>query len=130
MYGIEELDDARPDYRTAQQYYDGDVPEVFASARLRRALEDTGVDFRLNFAKTPVDAVVDRLEIAAITAADEQHTEAIAKIWADNGMDLEAPDIHRHACTQGDAYLFVLPIEDDQETVVGVEMHYNGPQTV
>lgn len=130
MYGIEVLDDARPEYREAQNYYDGDVPEIFASARLRRALEDTGVDFRLNFAKTPVDAVVDRLEIAAITAADDAHTEAIAQIWADNGMDLEAPDIHRHACALGDAYLIVLPIEGDQDKVIGVEMHYNSPQTV
>ena len=130
MYGIEALDDARPDYREAQSYYDGDVPEIFASARLRRALEDTGVDFRLNFAKTPVDAVVDRLEIAAITGAEDAHTEAIAKIWADNGLDLEAPDIHRNTCTLGDGYLFVLPIEDDQGQVIGVEMHYNSPQTV
>jgi hypothetical protein len=130
MYGIEQLDDARPDYREAQAYYDGDVPEIFASARLRRALEDTGVDFRLNFAKTPVDAIVDRLEIAAITGAEGTHTEMISKIWADNGMDLEAPDIHRHACTLGDAYLIVLPIEDDNGQVLGVEMHYNSPQTV
>ncbi|MFE4671107.1 phage portal protein [Streptomyces sp. NPDC056723] len=130
MYGIEQLDDARPDYRQAQCYFDGDVPEIFASARLRRALEDTGVDFRLNFAKTPVEAVVDRLEIAAITGADDAHTEIISTVWADNGMDLEAPDIHCHACTLGDAYLIVLPIEDDNGAVIGVEMHYNGPQTV
>ncbi|MDX3230621.1 phage portal protein [Streptomyces sp. ME19-01-6] len=130
MYGIEELDAARPDYRKAQQFYDGDVPEIFASARLRRALEDTGTDFRLNFAKTPVDAVVDRLEIAAITGADDAHTKLISTMWADNGMDLEAPDIHRHACTLGDAYLIVLPVEDDREQVIGVEMHYNSPETV
>jgi hypothetical protein len=130
MYGIGELDDARPGYRTAQQYYDGNVPEVFASARLRRALEDTGVDFRLNFAKTPVSAVLDRLEIAAITGADDDHTKLIAKVWDDNVMDLEAPDIHCHACTLGDAYLIVLPVEDDNGQVVGVEMHYNSPQTV
>jgi hypothetical protein len=130
MYGIEQLDDARPEYREAQNYYDGTVPEIFASARLRRALEDTGVDFRLNFAKTPVDAVVDRLEIAAITGADDAHTKLISQVWAANGMDLEAPDLHCHACTLGDAYLIVLPIEDDGDQVTGVEMHYNSPQTV
>lgn len=130
MYGIEQLDEARPDYREAQAYYDGDVPEIFASARLRRALEDTGVDFRLNFAKTPVDAVVDRLEIAAITGTEDAHTKLISQVWADNGMDLEAPDLHCHACALGDAYLIVLPVEDDKGTVTGVEMHYNSPQTV
>ncbi len=130
MYGIEQLDEARPNYRQAQDYYDGTVPEIFASARLRRALEDTGVDFRLNFSKTPVDAVVDRLEIAAITGADDAHTQLISQVWAGNGMDLEALDLHRRACTLGDAYLIVLPTEDDNGTVVGVEMHYNSPQTV
>ncbi|ARX81531.1 hypothetical protein SMD44_00929 [Streptomyces alboflavus] len=130
MYGIERLDEARPGYREAQAYYDGDVPEIFASARLRRALEDTGVDFRLNFAKTPVDAVLDRLEIAAITGAEDAHTKVIAQVWDANAMDLEAPDIHRHACTLGDAYLIALPVEDDKGTVTGVEMHYNSPQTV
>jgi hypothetical protein len=130
MQGIEELDDARPDYRRAQQYYDGDVPEVFASARLRAALASKDVDFRLNFAKTPVDAIVDRLEIAAITGVEDEHTELISELWAANGMDLEAPDIHCHACTLGDAYLIVLPVEDDQGNVTGVEMHYNSPQTV
>ncbi|MFD9223807.1 phage portal protein [Streptomyces sp. NPDC060064] len=130
MQGIEELDEARPHYRQAQQFYDGDVPEIFASARLRRVLEDTGTDFRLNFAKTPVDAVVDRLEIAAITGTDDAHTELISKLWNDNGMDLEAPDVHCHACTLGDAYLIVLPVEDEAGNVVSVEMHYNSPQVM
>jgi hypothetical protein len=130
MYGIEELRDARPGYDQAQTYYDGKVPEVFTNVRLRRALAVHHVDFDLNFAKTPVDAVTDRLEIAGITGQTDEETALISKIWQDNQLDLEMPDLFRRAGEYGDAYLMVLPVEDDNGNVVRVEMFYNSPQTV
>ncbi|MCQ8831768.1 phage portal protein [Streptomyces malaysiensis] len=130
MHGIEQLDDARPDYRLAENMYRGTVPEVFASSRLRAALAATGIDFDLNFAKTPVDAVVNRLEISAVTSANEDHNQIISQVWDTNALDLEIPDLHRKTDYFGDAYLIVLPIEDDQENITGVEIHYNSPLTV
>ncbi|TXJ78621.1 phage portal protein [Streptomyces lavendulae] len=130
MYGIEELANARPGYDQAQTYYDGKVPEVFTSVRLRRALMAHNIDFDLNFSKTPVDALTDRLEIAGITGADDEQTALISKIWQDNQLDLEMPDLFRRAGEYGDAYLMVLPVEDDTGAVVRVEMYYNSPQTV
>ncbi|MER5715725.1 phage portal protein [Streptomyces sp. NPDC002132] len=130
MYGIADLNAARPAYDQAQTYYDGKVPEVFTSARLRRALMANNIDFDLNFAKTPVDAVTDRLEIAGITGGNDDETALISKIWQDNQLDLEMPDLFRRAGEYGDAYLMVLPVEDEQGTVVRVEMFYNSPQTV
>lgn len=130
MYGIEELQEARPDYDQAQTYYDGKVPEVFTSTRIRRALRAHDIDFDLNFAKTPVNAVTDRLEIAAVTGANDAENELISKIWQDNQLDLEMPDLFRRAGEFGDAYLFVLPVEDDKGDVVRVDMFYNSPQTV
>lgn len=130
MLGIEELGASRPDYDKAQAYYEGNVPEVFTSIRLRRALAAHGVDFDLNFAKTPVDAVADRLEIAAITSTDDASNTLISTIWQDNQLDLEMPDIFRRAGEFGDAYLFVIPVENEQGDVVRVDMFYNSPQTV
>lgn len=130
MYGIEELGEHRPSYDKAEAYYTGNVPEVFSSLRLRRALAIHGVDFDLNFAKTPVDAVTDRLEIAAITAEDPAATAAISQIWQDNQLDLEMPDVFRRAGEYGDAYVICLPVEDDNGKVVRVEVFYNSPQTV
>ncbi|WP_030168970.1 phage portal protein [Streptomyces sp. NRRL S-813] len=130
MYGIEELKDARPDYDHAAMYYDGKVPEVFTSVRLRRALMAHDIDFDLNFAKTAVDAVTDRLEIAGITGQDDATTNLISKIWQDNQLDLEMPDLFRRAGEYGDAYLMVLPVEDERGNVIRVEMFYNSPQTV
>jgi hypothetical protein len=130
MYGVGELTKARPAYDQAALYYDGKVPEVFTSIRIHRALAARHVDFDLNFAKTPVDAVTDRLEIAGITGAGEEQTALISRIWQDNQLDLEMPDLFRRAGEYGDAYLMVLPVEDADGKTARVEMFYNSPQTV
>ena len=130
MYGIEELKEARPGYDQAQTYYDGKVPEVFTSVRLRRALAAHNIDFDLNFAKTPVNAVTNRLKIASVTSPDPATNTAISKIWQDNQLNLEMPDVFRRAGEFGDAYLMVLPVEDDAGNVIRVDMFYNSPQTV
>lgn len=130
MYGLEELKESRPAYDQAQVYYDGKVPEVFTSVRLRRALAVHNIDFDLNFAKTPVNAVTNRLKIASITSPDEQTNTLISQIWQDNQLNLEMKNLFRRAGEYGDAYLMVLPVEDDKGNVVRVEMFYNSPQTV
>jgi hypothetical protein len=130
MYGIEELKEARPAYDQAQVYYDGKVPEVFTSVRLRRALAAHNIDFDLNFAKTPVNAVTNRLKIASVTSPDKATNDLISKIWQDNQLNLEMKNIFRRAGEYGDAYLMVIPVEDDQGNVLRVEMYYNSPQTV
>jgi hypothetical protein len=130
MLGIEELGEARPEYDRAESYYDGKVAEVFTSTRIRRALAAHGIDFDLNFAKTAVNAVTDRLEIAAVTSPDDDTNTLISQIWQDNQLDLEMPDLFRRAGEYGDAYLFVLPVEDEKGDVVRVDMFYNSPQTV
>src|SRR5579884_1073046 len=79
--GLKAMAHADRAYRKAQVYYEGSFPEVFASPRLRAALARTGVDFRLNFAKTPVDAVVSRLKINAITSPLDGVQDTIAQIW-------------------------------------------------
>ena len=134
MYGIDQLAAARPDYDQAQTYYDGKVPEVFVNARLRRALEANNIDFDLNFAKTPVNAVTNRLKIASITSPDEATNTLISKIWQDNQLNLEMKNLFRRAGEYGDAYLMVIPVEmesdGDGDRTVRVEMYYNSPQTV
>ncbi len=130
MYGIDELREARPGYDQAQTYYDGKVPEVFVNARLRRALQANNIDFDLNFAKTPVNAITNRLKIASITSPDDATNKLISQIWQDNQLNLEMKNLFRRAGEFGDAYLMVLPVEDDNGAVVRVEMFYNSPQTV
>jgi|GEM_PF-2162877 len=125
--GLRAMDKADRAYRKAQVYYEGSFPEVFASPRLRAALARTGVDFRLNFAKTPVDAVVSRLRINAITSPVEGVQERIAQIWKDNQLDLFEILSFRRACEFGDSYLLVWP---DETLPSGVRVYLNNPRVM
>lgn len=147
MEGLQVLANSLPDYHRAEMYYEATNPEFFASIRLRRALERTGITFRFNMAKTPVDVMADRLEINAIQVADDDQADQILqRIWERNLMELESTNIHRRAGEFGDAYLIVWPSPDvDEEDMSGamqteaaaeddldyqaIDMFYNSPKT-
>jgi hypothetical protein len=138
---LTELRLARPDYEEAQAYREGDAPEKFPSAAIQRALRGGGRDFHVNLAARPVDAVLDRLEIAALVCdPDEQTATLTERVWEANDLDIEAPQIHDSALTFGDAYLFVWPADssgdvdyEDEQPVAhadGVDVFYNSPLSV
>jgi hypothetical protein len=112
---LDELAAAFPKYETAEEYYEGTYGEYFASIRVRRAMARTGARFRLNFARSPVRAVADRLEVASVTCDDEEANGALQDVWLDNQMDLEMPDITEKASEYGDCYVIVWPTEPDDD---------------
>lgn len=114
--GVKELTKANGPYQMAEQYYKGTRPEFFANIRYKMALARTGTTYRMNFSKTPVNAVVDRLTINSISAADSATTVELRKVLDANQFDLEAPEIHRRACEFGDAYLLIWPNDDLNDT--------------
>jgi len=114
--GLEELKKAAPGYRKAEDYFNDDVPEVFASVRLRRAIERTGVDYKVNFARVPVTAVANRLEISSITCPKNPDATAwVERQWQDNQLDLGAPNIHLRGGEYGDAFVIVWPAAKDDD---------------
>lgn len=125
--GLKRMDIADKAYGKAQLYYEGSFPEVFASPRLRAALARTGMDFRLNFARTPVDAVVSRLKINALTSPVDGVQDRIAQIWKDNQLDLFEILSFRRACEFGDSYLLVWP---DPSIPSGVRIYLNNPRVM
>lgn len=104
-------------YKTARSYYDGDVPEVFATSRLRAAFKQTGDRSRLNFCRTVVHAVSNRLEVGNISGGSERANAVIRKVWEDNDLGLEADDTHRMACALGDYYALAWPDEEGEWVV-------------
>lgn len=132
---IRTIRESREQYQKAQDYYDGRIREVFASPTIRRRLERTGMAYRINMARRPVDAVLDRLELASVAVVGDEAAQAraaaeadpeseptpdaVADWWAEqwdaNEMDLEAPEIHRTVSIFGDAYLVAWPDDDDEE---------------
>lgn len=127
-----DLLDARPGYAKAEAYFDGDVDEIYASAKVARMLAKSNLDEldAINFARIPVTAVTDRLHITAITTGDDQADEDITDLVKRNQLDEELPGLHVRACSQGDAYLMVWPDHDQDGNVLGVNMFVNSAATV
>jgi hypothetical protein len=127
MDGLAELEDVREDYERAEEYYNNSMDELFVSPRLRRALLASEITFRIRLAKIPVDAVANRLEISSVTVPDNvDATSMIERIWDENGLLLEAPNVHQKACMFGDCYVVVWDA-DEGETV---DIMYNSPLTM
>jgi Phage portal protein, SPP1 Gp6-like len=148
VYGLKELRKSREEYERAEDYYYGTQEERFVSLTMARLLQGTGTDFKVNLSKRPVDAVLDRLEIGAITSPKSTITKVInEKLWMANQLDIEAHDVHWAAETYGDSYIFVwgsggvekietseddshYEIEGSTEDEAGVDIFYNSPLTV
>lgn len=168
---LESLHDALPGYEKAESYYDGTVKEKFLNKAVQQLLTGSDTDFNVNLAGRVVDAVQDRMEIAAVTAEpiddseEDDDTEdvtesdnsvasasgmlgveqpdvpemteeekaldqAVSKIWRDNEMDIEAPEVHEKMLEYGDAYLFVGLCDDEDEPEDKVDLFFNSPKNV
>jgi len=102
-----ELGSAMRGYRVAEEYYEGTRAEVFASVRLRRAMAKTGAAFKFNFAKKAVQAVCERLEIAAVDSTTPGAKARIDGLWKSNKLTRQSKQIMRRASEYGDAYVIV-----------------------
>lgn len=121
---VESINDRHDVFDNAGTYYNGAEQEVFAHARFRRLFKSTGLDYVLNYTKTVVDTVLDRLEIASVAGTDDASNAAINKIWEQNELTLDAKEIHKNALVFGECYAIVWPDEEGE-----VQITYNSPLT-
>lgn len=127
--GIKELWAAIPEYERAECYYEGEVEEVFATPRIERYLARSRNRYRLNFIKTAVNAIADRIEVASVNVPGARElNELISKIRKKNRMTRKERTIHRRVPLYGDAYLFAWPANPDDPNIK-FEVHYNNPKT-
>lgn len=116
--------DRRDHYMTAESYYDAVQREIFSNQTWLKLFRQDNKHFRFNFAKTVVDAVSNRLEIANIIAINDQATTEINAIWEKNDLELDANEIHRNALMYGDSYGIVWTDINGEITI-----DYNSPLT-
>lgn len=134
---LKEIEEARPHYEKADRYSRGKVSEVWANKRLERVMRRSADKYRVNIARRPIDAVLDRLEIISVAAesategadpADDPMTKVLNQvIWDGNELDLKIPDALDWAETFGDAYLICWPRPEDEQ---GVDVIPNNPKSV
>jgi hypothetical protein len=121
---IDTIVDRRNTYLVAEEYYEGTNLEVFSNNRWLQVLGTIKNNFRFNFARTVVDSVLNRLEIANITANTEEANKKINDIWEMNDLQIDADEIHRRALVYGDCYAIVWTDINGNTTV-----DYNSPLT-
>lgn len=125
---LAQLDLRCPVYDEDAQYYDGTTPEVITSHRLRQLFESATLDaFRVNYARTPVDVLLERTQIQGINCSDPAASAVLDQVWDDNQLGLEAKDVHRMAYEFGDAYVIGWP---DEELASGVSAYAHDPRNV
>jgi hypothetical protein len=110
-------------YTNAESYYQGSHREVFANARWSYLFRENGT-YVLNFCKTVVDAVLDRLEIASVQATTQAANKALDEMFQENELAIDSTEIHRRALVYGECYAVVWPDDDGD-----VSITYNSPMT-
>lgn len=128
---IRDIIKAAPGYTKAEKYYNGTVTEVFSSERITKLVGKNAALFKVNIAKRPVTALMNRLEIDSVAVEDDDDTDtsddpteeeisplqrALDQAWKDLELNLEIPDVIAKALRYGDAYLAYG--EDEQEQMV------------
>jgi hypothetical protein len=148
--GLRALQESRPKYEEAEKYYRAKNPELFGHWRIARALARTANRYKLNYAKTPVNALAERLKISSVIVSDNtdeeptsletEHaptasTEAESSdltrsfrkdIWVALKLQRKTKELHKWVSVYGDAYWFVWTKSPDDSTPV---IYYNSPLT-
>lgn len=140
MEGMAALDSAVPTYAARWRYYAGDLPEHFASLRIKALIEGSAEAYRFRLARIPVETLANRVQVASVTASNSRANAAIEAIRQANDMELQEPFVIERMLVFGDAYLMALPVEvedmDDEDRPVdadtagvGVEIAYQSPMS-
>jgi len=111
-------------YNRAETYYEGTQPEIFLNQRWFKLFQKGQSDFRFNFSKTVVDAVLNRLEIEQVETDSPAADEYMADLLEQADIQLDMNEIHRNALIYGDAYAIVWPDETGK-----LAIDYNSPLT-
>jgi Phage portal protein, SPP1 Gp6-like len=75
-----DLEQAKPGYERARDFYDGRVGEIFASERIQQLLARSGV-YQIdeyNYARIPVDAVANRLAVTSLRVVRSDSGDSIS----------------------------------------------------
>lgn len=119
---VQQILDTQDYYLQAENYYYGNVDEIFASKRVQRALADSNNAHRVNYAATPVNAVANRLEVTGVSTLSDEAETVIDQTWQTNNLELELTQLINKTLVYGSAYATVWP-----DATGETQIFYNSP---
>lgn len=121
LEGVKGLEETEAAYLLRAAYYEGHIPERFATEQIRRLVENSGHGYRFRLAKIPVNVMGNRLRISSITSGSEAVDARIQEIREANDLEIQEAWIMNRTLVYGDAYAFVWPLDQDapEESIDG-----------
>lgn len=115
------IDERRPEYIKGRDYYEGTRAEVSASPTIRALIARNAEAAPISLAHIPVDVIIDKVELASLTAKEPRPKSLLETAFDNNDLDDEVDDWLHKAGYFGDYYAIVDPTEDDDEGTVTVD---------
>ena len=100
-------------YSLLESYYKGEQDLPIDPTELRSRFGQTFADFRDNLAKPIIEAADGRVRIQDFGGSKGLGRDAM-KVWERANMVVESTWVHKEAMIKGDAFLIVLPGEDER----------------
>lgn len=110
-------------YKKLFEYYDGVQPLVYSTERLREAFDRVTARFTQNWLSVVVDSVTDRLVLKGFNHEDKEVNNLLDTIWREQGLNLDASDLHEAAAIVGEAFIII-----DKDLEGKTEVYYNDPR--
>lgn len=114
------IDQRAPEYQKAREYHDGTRAEI-AGSSVAQAIVAQAKETPISFAHIPVDVIVDKVELASITAPEAAASAALETWYDTNDLKDESEDWVRKACFFGDYYAVTDPTGLDEDGTFTVE---------
>lgn len=109
-----------------REYYDGDQ-HVPLTKRMKETLGFVkGGRFAINYCATVVNAVWERLIVAALASKDDAFSEAAWTWWQANRMDEKQDGVHRGAVRDGE-YFVIVDLDEEQQPRFTPHLRYADP---
>lgn len=114
------IEQKAPEYTKAREYYEGKRAEI-AGSSVAKAIIAQGKETPISFAHIPVDVIVEKVELASITAPEAAAKAALEAWYTANDLDDESDDWVRKAGFFGDYYAVTDPTGLDEDGAATIE---------
>jgi hypothetical protein len=95
------------------EYYEGDHPLVYSTARLREVFRKLDANFVENWCSVIINVPWERLVLERLEVADDEAaTAALQSLWARLDLFLDADEVHKDALIAGESFSLAWEDED------------------
>ncbi len=99
-------------------YYDGNMPLIYNSERLREIFSGLNAKFTENWCSVVVDSVLDRIEMQTPqVTGDGSANDVLAELWEDTGLVEDEYSIHEDVAVTGESFVIAWPSEQDASVI-------------